>query len=233
MHDATPIHLLLAEDDPVSRRFLADALRDLGCAVDAHADGDTALAAARAERYDLLLLDLGLPGRGGAALLAALRADPRAASRDAPALATSAELDADRRRSLLAAGFAAALDKPLSVATLRAALRALLPVLAGRPLLDDARAAAASGDAETARALRRLFAVELDALANEIDTDALRDDALRERLHRLRAAAGFCGAGALEDAAALLSTTLHAGGDPTTALAHFRALLRATREALG
>ncbi|HEX7110911.1 MAG TPA: response regulator [Mizugakiibacter sp.] len=233
MSDTAPTRLLLAEDDPVSRRFLTDALRGLGCSVDAHGDGEAALQAARDTRYALLILDLGLPGRHGTALLAALRADPRAASRDAPAVATSAELDAARRRELLTLGFAAALAKPLTVDALRSMLHELLPALVDVPLLDDDGAAAASGDAETVRALRRLLAGELDALAAELDDGALDGTALRDRLHRVRAGAGFCGAAALDQAAAALAAALRDdGGGAGAALQRFRAVLRATQDAL-
>lgn len=233
MSDAPPIRLLLAEDDPVSRRFLADALHGLGCSVDAHGDGDAALAAARETRYSLLILDLGLPGRSGSAVLASLRADPRAASREAPAMATSAELDATRRRALLRLGFAGALAKPLSVDALRVALLDLLPALAMPPLLDDAGAAAVSGDADTVRALRQLLASELAALAAELDGGTLVGPALGDRLHRVRAGAGFCGATALERAAAALAGALRDdAANPTTALQRFRAVLHATQEAL-
>ncbi|GAP64746.1 two-component system response regulator protein [Mizugakiibacter sediminis] len=233
MSDAPTTRLLLAEDDPVSRRFLADALHGLGCAVDAHGDGEAALRAARDTRYALLILDLGLPVRHGAALLAALRADPRAASRDTPAVATSAELDAARRRELLTLGFAAALAKPLTIDALRGMLRDMLSAHVASPLLDDEGAAAASGDADTVRALRRLFAGELAALAGELDGGTLAGAALRDRLHRMRAGAGFCGATALDEAAAALAAALRDGdGNADAALQRFRAVLQATRDAL-
>ncbi|MGH8155688.1 MAG: response regulator, partial [Rhodanobacteraceae bacterium] len=70
----TPFRVLLAEDDPVSRAFLEDAIRACGGEPEACADGVSALQRARAERWDLLILDHRLPGLDGDKILAALRA---------------------------------------------------------------------------------------------------------------------------------------------------------------
>src|SRR3546814_2368061 len=58
--------ILLAEDDPSMRRFLATALRRAGHAVDAVGDGAEALDAVRQnEDYELLLADIVMPGVDG------------------------------------------------------------------------------------------------------------------------------------------------------------------------
>jgi HPt (histidine-containing phosphotransfer) domain-containing protein len=66
-------------------------------------------------------------------------------------------------------------------------------------LLDDAAALTAiGGDRDALRALRAMFASELDALARELETAVAGPTAgVRERLHRLRASCGFCGAPAV------------------------------------
>ena len=82
--------------------------------------------------------------------------------------------------------------------------------------------------------MRGLFAHELDVLANE--WNSLRSDAsaLAERLHKLRAACGFCGARALQAAAANLSSALGLGDALRVeeSCADFQRALAATREAL-
>lgn len=57
--------ILLAEDDPSMRQFLAAALRRAGYEVDAVGDGEAALAEIRARRYDMLLADIVMPGMDG------------------------------------------------------------------------------------------------------------------------------------------------------------------------
>ena len=65
--------ILVVEDDPGIARLLRDYLERAGYAVVAAADGDNALIAAGAHRPDLVILDLGLPGRDGLDVTRALR----------------------------------------------------------------------------------------------------------------------------------------------------------------
>lgn len=238
-HPAAP-RVLLAEDDPVSFAFLAESLRGLGFEVQGVADGQAALKASSGRQFDLLMLDHHLPGLDGDMVLRALRADAVAASRTAIAIATTAEPDPAAHACLRDAGFARVLAKPLDVAHLREALRQLGIGCAQTPdnrisPLDDEAGMRASGSAEALTALRGLFARELDALANEWSD--LRDDAfaLASRLHRLRAACGFCGALVLQSAADHLSTALRKAEPARVeeSLAEFRHALESTREALG
>ncbi len=237
MNDGAPdtlLHVLLAEDDAVSQRFLAAALVALGCVVDACDRGDQALQRARTQPYDLLLLDVRLPAIGGADLLQALRADTRAASRDSVALASSAAMDFAQRRTLLAAGFAGIVPKPVTLATLEALVRAQRLRL-GHALLDDAAALHALGRSrDSMKALRGLLSVELTQLAGDFEHRLHHDPAsLIEPLHRLQAACGFCGVPMLAAAAAALERDLRqrrAGATP--AATRFGALLAATRSAL-
>jgi CheY-like chemotaxis protein len=190
-------YVLVADDDPASRRFLGDGLRALGARVHECADGQMALARAAVETFDLLLLDCRMPGAGARDVLAALRADAQARSADALAVATSADLSAEDRHQLLAAGFNEVLLKPCELHALRPLLT--LARSSGRhaPLLDDAAGLVSSGDARTMQALRGLLREELATLLRELDHFCTEPPRLLERLHRLRSACGFCGAPAL------------------------------------
>jgi HPt (histidine-containing phosphotransfer) domain-containing protein len=120
------------------------------------------------------------------------------------------------------AGFAAVVAKPVTVQALHAALSRHLPDLGGRMAaaptttteqLDEHGAlTAAGGDVAIVTALRSLLVAELDALPAELaDLEARGDIAgLRDRLHRLDASAGFCGAPALTRAGAALRAALDA-----------------------
>ena len=65
--------ILVVEDDSAIRRAVTDALRFSGYAVIQAADGEAGLEAARSRQYDLLLLDLVLPGGDGFEILAEVR----------------------------------------------------------------------------------------------------------------------------------------------------------------
>ncbi|WP_439605580.1 response regulator [Hydrogenophaga sp.] len=67
--------VLLAEDDAMLGRGLERGLRMAGFTVDWVRDGLQAQSALRAQEYELLLLDIGLPGQDGLQLLQWLRAD--------------------------------------------------------------------------------------------------------------------------------------------------------------
>ena len=69
--------VLVADDDPSTRRLLAEILGRAGYAVRLAADGLEALAEIEREPPDLVLADIVMPGLGGAALLARLRSSDR------------------------------------------------------------------------------------------------------------------------------------------------------------
>ncbi len=228
--------ILVAEDDPASGSFFEAALQDRGCRVELCADGSEALERARRSRFDLLILDCRMPGGGALHLLSALRGDPRAASRTAPALATSAEMDAEREAQLRRAGFAGVLPKPLTLDSLRAGVRPWLPDGTGTvspPVLDDEAAMGNSGTMATVTALRELFLRELDQLAGELDDLAAHPLELSERLHRLLSSCGFCGAPALAEATRTLKRQLNTGEPPPAAsIDTFRTRIADTLQAL-
>ncbi len=64
--------MLIADDEPLIRRALADYLADFGYAAETAADGHEALARLRAEDFDILLVDLRMPRVHGLDVIAAL-----------------------------------------------------------------------------------------------------------------------------------------------------------------
>ena len=225
-----PPHVLVADDDAASRRFLCDGLRSLGAQVADCADGLQALQLGRDEAFDLLLLDCRMPGAGAREVLAALRADPRACSAGSLAVASSAELDSAERRSLLACGFGDVLRKPCDIADLQ---RLLARLPGAMPVLDDAAALRASGDATTLQALRQLLRAELALLHQELGMPVRDHAALDDRLHRLRSSCGFCGTAALAAEVASLQRRLHEEPhDVAKAITRFRSTVLVTLQAL-
>lgn len=228
----TPPHVLVADDDPTSCRFICDGLRSLGAEAEAFSNSASALERARQETFDLLLLDCRMPGGGALHILSELRRDKHAASAASTAVATSAELDAHDRRQLLSAGFSDTLLKPCRLADLQ---RMLAIVQGGDPhrcVLDDQAALNCSGDITTMRALRGLLGDELIVLQQELDSLSGDRASFADRLHRLRSSCGFCGAAALSAQAVSLQQDVLQEKVTPAALERFRKTLLATLRAL-
>src|SRR5262245_41656408 len=117
--------VLIADDDPDIRELVQFTLEQAGHHVTSVGDGDTALAAARANGpFDLILLDVMMPRRTGIEVCEALRSDP--AMRTVPILLLTAKAqEADVER-----GFAAGADdyivKPFSPRELSSRVTAAL-----------------------------------------------------------------------------------------------------------
>jgi DNA-binding response OmpR family regulator len=122
------MRLLLVEDDTMIGEAVLDALRADHYAVDWVRDGDMADTALRTENYDLILLDLGLPGRGGLDVLRSLRARRNTV----PVLIATARDAIGDRIAGLDAGADDYVVKPFDVDELLARIRALIRRSAGR-----------------------------------------------------------------------------------------------------
>ncbi len=122
------MRLLLVEDDTMIGQALLEALRAEHYAVDWVRDGAMADTALRAQRYDLVLLDLGLPRRDGLEVLRSLRARHDAT----PVLVATARDAVGDRIAGLDAGADDYVVKPYDVDELLARIRALIRRSAGR-----------------------------------------------------------------------------------------------------
>jgi DNA-binding response OmpR family regulator len=122
--EAAPARVLVADDEDDIRDLVCLAVgRAGGLVVRSVADGTAALAAARAERPRLVVLDVSMPGATGLEVCSALRADPDTAG-IAILLLSAGASTADIARGL-AAGADSYLAKPFSVAELVRQIREL------------------------------------------------------------------------------------------------------------
>jgi two-component system OmpR family response regulator len=116
------MRVLVTEDDAAMAGLVSQGLREDGYEVDVEASGERAIAAVRETVYDIVLLDVMLPGIDGFATCRRLRG--RGASM--PVLMLTARDEIDDRVRGLDAGADDYLTKPFSLAELLARVRALL-----------------------------------------------------------------------------------------------------------
>ena len=116
------MRLLLVEDEPEIQSFLQQPLADAGFEVDAAKDGRTAIQLTSENKYDVLIVDLGLPDQDGIDLILELRRS----GISSPVLILAARRSVDDRVKGLEQGGDDYLTKPFAVAELLARLRNLL-----------------------------------------------------------------------------------------------------------
>ena len=115
---AAGVRVLLAEDNPVGALLARTLLRREGCVVETAGTGDEAIEALKRARYDLVFMDMRMPGLDGPSAARIIRTG----GDRTPILALTANAFAEDRRLCLEAGMDDHLAKPLEPEALRAAL---------------------------------------------------------------------------------------------------------------
>jgi two-component system cell cycle response regulator DivK len=107
----TPLVVLIVDDDARNRKLARDVLGLAGFDTLEAAAGEHAIALAREQLPDLVLMDIRLPDLDGSEALRRLKAEP--ATAHIPVVALTAVAGA--REALLEAGFAGYIEKPIDV----------------------------------------------------------------------------------------------------------------------
>ena len=115
------MHILVVEDERALCETIVRSLRRLAYSVDFCCDGNKAIELLGVERYDLVLLDLNLPGADGMTVLRTLRQNDR----DTKVLILSARSEVADKVEGLDAGANDYLSKPFHLAELEARVRSL------------------------------------------------------------------------------------------------------------
>lgn len=116
------MRVLLVEDDAMIGEAIQGALKDASYAADWVKNGQTALTTLGSQHYDLVLLDLGLPGKDGLDVLTSIRAGDN----PVPLLIITARDGLDDRLRGLDSGADDYVLKPFEMAELLARMRAVL-----------------------------------------------------------------------------------------------------------
>jgi two-component system cell cycle response regulator DivK len=117
--------ILLVDDHALNAELASFVLSHAGCQVRLAADAQEALAALAAERPDLVLMDIQLPGMDGLELTRRIKAQPALQGVAVVAL-TAYAMKGDAER-FQAAGCDGYLSKPIDVATFASQVLAFLP----------------------------------------------------------------------------------------------------------
>jgi len=118
------MRILVVEDEKKLAGFIKRALKEDGHSVDVCHDGDEGTRLATGEEYDVIVLDLNLPGLDGYSVLSQLRS--RNATRDIPVIVLTAKGDEDNEVRVFELGADDFLSKPFRARALPARLEAVL-----------------------------------------------------------------------------------------------------------
>ena len=107
------LRVLLVEDNPDHQRIVAHVLNGRGHTVDIAEDGQQAICMAQATCYDVILMDVKMPGVDGLEATKAIRAKENG-NRRVPILALTAYVMKGDRERCVAAGMDGYLSKPIN-----------------------------------------------------------------------------------------------------------------------
>lgn len=130
-----PLRVLIAEDHPVNQLVLRKLLEPFGCELTIVEDGQSAVDAAFAADWDLILMDLQMPVLDGVAAVRKIRAMERAdGGRRRNVVAASASVQPDDVSRYLDYGFTDVLPKPVQVSELRKLIQRIRDTLETTPV---------------------------------------------------------------------------------------------------
>jgi len=123
MSDTSPPasrRILVVDDNAINRRLAMAFVKRLGFVTEEVEDGASALAKLASSPFDVVFLDISMPGMSGEEVLARLRADPRFSGLHVIAY-TAHAMETERQR-YLSGGFDCVITKPITIAALQEAV---------------------------------------------------------------------------------------------------------------
>jgi PAS domain S-box-containing protein len=131
--------ILLIEDNDIAALVAQNILEKLDCQIDIASDGKTALQMIGAYAYDLVFMDIGLPGANGYEVTRQIRLQEADKEYCLPIIALTAHADVESRQQCIEAGMNATLTKPLAANVAQDVLNNFIPARKNRRKLSAAR----------------------------------------------------------------------------------------------
>ena len=177
----TSLRVLLVDDSDVNLEVVSEMLRRLGHEVSIAADGEVALATMTAQRFDVVFLDVQLPGMDGLETTRRFRDG----GGKTPIVAVTANTSPRDRDRCIAAGMQLVLTKPVDTAHLAKAIETVTQ--------RDSIADVVGGNLELLARVREAFARQTpELLAGMRDAIARRDaEALASHAHKLKGSMSY------------------------------------------
>ncbi len=129
-----PLHVLVVEDNAVNRKVAQAFLEHAGHAVHTCSDGAQAVAEVQNGDFDVVLMDIRMPGMDGVEATRLIRSLPDRRRASMPILAVTANFTHDEVESYMAAGINAIIHKPIRLGDLE---EALAPFFKTAPSVND------------------------------------------------------------------------------------------------
>jgi len=219
------LRVLLAEDNPVNRTVATRILEKAGHAVVGVENGQEAVSAFEAQPFDVVLMDVQMPGMDGLAATAAIRKLEAKTGTRTPIIALTARAMRGDRDECLRAGMDGYLAKPIRVEELLSALERLatpegkaqeqeVPPAPAAPVLDPEQALRSmGGDRSLLAEMAGLFSQDSTALLEEIRSalEAGNPQAIERAAHRLKGSLLVFGAAPAAGAALALESLGRSG----------------------
>lgn len=118
---------LLVEDNPIAAKIIMTHLNNLECVIKHAHDGKTAVLMALNKRFDIILMDIGLPDISGIEVTQQIRQNESSREVPVPIVALTAHVDSKENLQCMQAGMNAVLPKPIEENTMRDILNAFIP----------------------------------------------------------------------------------------------------------
>lgn len=224
-----PVSVMVVDDHPGNLKLARVFLEELGATVTPCDSGQQALEAFRDQDFDLVFMDIQMPGMDGKTTTARMR-ELESPGRHTPIVALTAHALESERRELLDSGLDDYLSKPITEGQLRHTLEQWVmekpretvsaPNDASEPVNDKvfdadlARRRAGGRQAladEMLKMLLESLGEDRPAISSAFDSD--NQDTLLERVHKLHGATRYCGTPRLETAAKALEEALKTGAE--------------------
>ncbi len=193
-----PKRILVVEDNDINRMLLEKMLQRQGHSVDSAIGGAEGVQAVAENRYDMVLMDISMPGVDGIEALSQIRS--RKLAEGVEIVALTAHAAGDDHERIMGAGFTEVLTKPVTQAELAKVIDRYTHI--AKPLEDvpgdsDIQQFVAALGEERARGYLNDFCQDVARLQHALDTTGRVTGAQQGEAHRLAGSAAVLGLAAL------------------------------------